>query len=122
MYTVILKENFRASHYVRMPDGSIEKPHNHDWKLEVAVSTEELDNNGFAVEFLSLQDTIRNVLKKLDSRDLNQIDDFKPNFPTTEIVSKYVYDNIKKHLPFGVVLEYTLLEESKGCYIRYTEQ
>jgi 6-pyruvoyltetrahydropterin/6-carboxytetrahydropterin synthase len=121
MYTVIIKESFEASHHVRMPCGSIEPPHCHKWKLETAVSCKDLDENGFAVEFLSLQKLIRKTVSNLNGKDINNITYFQANFPTAEIVSKYIYDSIKKSLPSGVTLEYTLLEEAPGCIVKYTD-
>lgn len=122
MYTVIIKDNFIASHYVKMPDGSIEEAHEHNWKLDVALSTDKLDKNGFAVEFLELKSLIGDITQELEGNLLNNMEYFAPNFPTTEIVCKYVYDNLKNSLPFGATLEYTILEEAQGCCVKYAEK
>jgi 6-pyruvoyltetrahydropterin/6-carboxytetrahydropterin synthase len=122
MYTIIIKESFEASHYVLMPDGSLEPPHRHLWKLEVGVCSEKLDENGFAVEFLSLKKIIKNVLREIEGKDMNNIADFATNYPTAEIVSTYIYNNIKKHLPSGATLDYTILEEEEGCFVKYTDK
>ncbi len=119
MFKVIITTDFEASHYVRMPCGKIEKPHNHTWKLEVAVSADKLDENGFAVEFGALKKTVSAVTARFESQCLNDFDDFEANFPTAESVCKYIYDNIKKQLPLKADMDYTLLEEAQGCCVKY---
>lgn len=120
MYTVIIEQTFNAVHSVRMPDGIFETPHSHEWTVQAAVSAEGLDKDGFAIEFIYLRKLLENVLSPLKDKNLNEAQCLKPNIPTAETVCKYVYDNLKKSLPLGVSIEYTLIQEAKGCYIKYT--
>lgn len=121
MYTVIIETQFQASHFVRMPSGKIEEPHKHDWHLSVAVKTEQLDENGFAVEFLQLKKIIDQTIKQYDNKNLNELEIFNSNIPTTELVCKNIHREIKKRLPSDVYLDYTLLQEAKGFYVKYTD-
>ncbi len=121
MYTVIIEETFDAVHSVRMPDGVFEEPHCHNWMVQAAVHARELDENGFAIEFLYFKRLLKNILSALKDKNLNDLDCFQLNIPTAEAVCKYVYDNLKKSLPSGVYIEYTLVQEAKGCYVKYTQ-
>ncbi len=119
MYTVIIEQTFAAVHSVRLPGGLIEQPHSHDWVVQAAVNAQRLDENGFAIEFIYFRNLLEKVLQTLKDKNLNELDCFEPNMPTTETVCKYVYNNLKKSLPLGVSLEYTLVQEAEGCYVKY---
>lgn len=122
MYTVIIRDNFTATHYVTMPDGNVEQPHSHDWEVEIAVSSPQLDENGFAIEFGGLKERLGEVVNILRNKNINRLEYFNTNMATAETVCKFVYDNLKNYLPFGVVLEYTLIQEEKGCSVKYSHK
>jgi len=121
MYTIIIKENFNAFHSVMLPCGTLEEPHKHNWQIEIGVKSEKLDKNGFAVEFLWLKDKLKDVVQVFEGKNLNETIFFTPNLPTAELVCKSVHDNLKKHLPKGVYMDYTLIEEAAGCLVKYTD-
>lgn len=122
MFTVIIQDSFTASHSVPLPSGKLEEPHEHNWLVEIAVKTDNLDKDGFAVEFLSLKEQLARVLMPLKEKNLNEIEDFSTNLPTAERVIKYVHDGVKTNLPCGVEMDYALIEEAQGCYVKYTNR
>ena len=121
MYTVILDYNFIASHAVRMPDGVFEPTHSHQWHLSAAFSAETLDDNGFLLEFSEGQTLICSAVAEISGKDINKCGVLAGKIPTTEVLAKYIYGNIKKGLQSPVQINYIELTESPGCTVRYTE-
>ncbi len=71
VYEVSADAAFRATHSVRRPDGSMEAPHDHDWRVTAAFRSDRLDDNGFVIEFLALRQALAKVTASLGEIDLN---------------------------------------------------
>ena len=71
VYEVTADAAFRATHSVRTPDGSMEAPHEHDWRVTAAFRSDRLDANGFVMDFLALREALARVTASLRERDLN---------------------------------------------------
>ena len=81
MYTVTVESTFTASHQLTMADGGKEPLHGHDWVVRVAVSADELDETGLAVDFNDLKAMIADVTEpftgarlKLDYAEVTEAD------------------------------------------------
>jgi len=105
-----------------MPDGVFERTHSHQWHVSVAFSAEVLDKDGFAFEFSLGQRLISSAVSEIAGKDINKCEVFAGKIPTTEVLAKYIYQNIKKGLQLPVKINYIELTESPGCTVRYTEQ
>lgn len=123
MYSVIIKSSFKASHAVKMPDGTIEKPHWHDWKLASSFSRESLDELGFAIEFGHCQDIINSAIETLNNKNINELEIFTQNYPTTELIAKFIFEQIATRLlGTGITLDHIELTEQPNCLVRYSSQ
>lgn len=104
-----------------MPDGEMEPVHSHDWCLRTAVSSEKLDEFGFAVEFGQLERVIQGSISRFAEKNINLLQDFKNCHPTTEKIVEIMYNEIKIGLESGVSLDWAELMEAEGCWVRYKE-
>ncbi len=121
MYTAIIKTSFKASHAVKLPDGTIEEPHWHNWKLTSSFSKYSLDEFGFVIEFGYCQDIINSAIDILAYKDLNKLEIFTKNHPTTELIAKFIFEQITMRLPATEVkLDYVELTEQANCLVRYS--
>ncbi len=121
MYKAILKSSFRASHAVKMPDGTVEKAHWHDWKLTSCFSRDSLDELGFVIEFGLCQEIINSATTTLANQNINELGIFSPNYPTTELIAKYIFEQIATRLPSTTIkLDYVELTEQPNCLVRYS--
>ncbi len=92
MFQICIHDGFHASHYVKLPDGSIEEPHAHDWLVRVYLCREKLDKLGMVADFHEAQKALSDILKPLNNNDLNQHEALLTPYPTAEIVAKFVAD------------------------------
>ena len=58
--------------------------HGHNWKVEVEVLGNKLDNIGMVIDFKKIRNMTNEVVNKLDHRFLNELDAFKDINPTAE--------------------------------------
>ena len=95
MYKIKVISDFSAAHMLRNYKGKCENMHGHNWKVEVSISSEELDKSGMVVDFKELKKNVNAVLDELDHSNLNDVPYFKKANPTSENIAKYIYDRLK---------------------------
>ena len=95
MYTVIKEFEFSAAHFLTKYKGKCENMHGHNYRLAVHV-TAELNADDLVIDFCDLKQLVkREVISKLDHTNLN--DTFEN--PSCELVAKWIYDQLKPHIP-----------------------
>ena len=98
MFNIFIKSHFSAGHHLRDYPGNCERPHGHNWKVEVTVKATELDELGMGIDFRTLKAAVNEVLDTLDHRDLNEHPDFQSTNPSSENIAAYIYKNLQKDL------------------------
>ena len=68
--------------------------HGHNWKVEVEVCGNKLDNIGMVIDFKEIRNKTNDVVNQLDHRFLNDLDSFKEINPTAENIAKYIYTEL----------------------------
>ena len=72
--------------------------HGHNWKVEVEVCGNKLDNIGMVIDFKEIRNETKNVVDKLDHRFLNDLSPFKEINPTAENIAKYIHTELSNVL------------------------
>lgn len=91
MFHVFVKTHFSAGHHLRNYPGNCEKPHGHNWNVEVTVRATELDELGMAIDFRTVKEATNKVLDSLDHCDLNSHPAFQDQNPSSENIAAYVF-------------------------------
>jgi len=109
-----------ASHQLRLPDGSIEPLHGHNWEFAVCVGSNELDAMQAVMDFHDLERAVNLVLDKWHNRHLNDVEPFVAGTlnPTAERVAQSLAAMLA--LPPGVTLVFVEVTEAPGCVARYS--
>jgi len=95
MYTVAIEDHFSGAHRLRNYHGKCEDLHGHNWKVEVVVISDSLDEGGMVLDFTILKASTRQVLETLDHKYLNELPDFLEKNPSSENISRYIFDRLK---------------------------
>lgn len=95
MFEVMVEGSFAAAHRLLNYDGICENQHGHNWKVRVFIRGENLDNAGILIDFKFLSSALNNVIDKLDHTDLNNIKEFRDMSPSSELIAKYIYKQLK---------------------------
>lgn len=98
MYELRIDDSFASAHSLRNYDGECESLHGHNWKIEVVVRADRLDSVGLAIDFKELKKKTDEVLKALDHTYLNDLPQFKIENPSSEIISKYIFEELVKRV------------------------
>ena len=95
MYEVRIDEEFSAAHALRGYKGKCENLHGHNWKVEVYVRGERLDEIGMLVDFRELKAATRRVMHHLDHRNLNELKPFDNEMnPSSEHLAGFILHEV----------------------------
>ena len=119
MYTITIENGFSAEHGLSFADGDVEPSHTHNWVVRLAVSVQDLDKNGLAIDFHDLNDKLEQVISPFRGAILEESGLFNDQNASAENVAKYIYDKIEQLLPAHVGIEYTEVMEADNCWAKY---
>lgn len=114
---------FAAAHQLRCHKGGCEKLHGHNWKVQVYVLAEKLNELDLAIDFHELKKLTEEVIAPLDHSFLNDIFPFTEKNPSSENIAKWIYDSLKKRLnESNVELAAVSIWESETASATYFEE
>ena len=117
VFTVVVEAEFSATHRVRYPDGTVEEPHGHAWRVRAFFSRSDLNDVGMVVDFGEAQAALRSAVNELENTDLNAHPALRGANPTAEIVAKHLFDRV---FAAGVsTLRRIEVTEAPGCVAIY---
>src|SRR3989337_2491741 len=99
-----------------------ENLHGHNWKVEVMVTSKELNKIGLAVDFRVLKKMLEGILEKLDHKYLNEILPFDKENPSSENIARYIFNQFKKEIKGkGIKVARVRVWESDNAAATYYE-
>jgi 6-pyruvoyltetrahydropterin/6-carboxytetrahydropterin synthase len=98
MYRLMIKTSFAAAHNLINYQGDCENLHGHNWRVEVVVAAKELDKAGLGIDFKILKKQTNSLLDELDHKYLNDLAPFKNDSPSSENISRYLFDRLSETL------------------------
>ena len=79
---------FEARHALTLYQGTAEEAHDHEWRVEVQVGAESLNEEGYALDFLDVHKILSEAVTPLDGSDLNTHPEIGRPSPTAERVAE----------------------------------
>ena len=119
MFEIKSQLYFSAAHHLLNYEGECENQHGHNWLVEAFVKGDKLDNSNILIDYKILKKHLKAVLDTLDHKDINELDDFKGISPSSEMLAKYIYTQIKKSIP--QISKISVWETSTSCASYYEE-
>jgi 6-pyruvoyltetrahydropterin/6-carboxytetrahydropterin synthase len=99
MYELTVITQFAAAHQLKMVAKKCENLHGHNWKVEVSVCGERLNEAGVLIDFVELKRHVNAVMDRLDHRFLNEIGIFSDDFPpSSENIAQFIATEIEAML------------------------
>ena len=95
MYELKVTTDFAAAHQLKMVAEKCENLHGHNWKLEVRVRGEQLNEAGVVLDFGELKMHLAAVIGRLDHQFLNELEPFIDSNPSSENISRYVAETLQ---------------------------
>jgi len=95
LYAVEVTEQMMVAHSFRGEVfGPAQKVHGATFVVRVAVFAETLDQFGIVIDIAAAHTVLRDVLRPLNYRNLDELPQFKGMNTTTEVLAKYVFDGM----------------------------
>ncbi len=94
MFELMAESHFDAAHNLRNYKGKCEKLHGHNWKVQVFLKGDTLNETGMVMDFGKIREKIKKIMQKLDHNYLNTIPPFNKINPTSENIAKYIYEKM----------------------------
>ena len=89
---------FSGAHYIEDYQGECSRLHGHNYKVEVIVEGEELDNCGMLIDAKVLKSMLKEVVSRLDHRVLNEA--LGCGNATAELLARSILEELRDLLNF----------------------
>lgn len=119
MFELKAQMYFAAAHHLLNYDGECENQHGHNWLVEAYVKGDKLDKSNILIDYKVLKKELKEVLDLLDHKDINELPYFENESPSSEMISKFIYNRLKEQIP--LVSKISVWETPTSCASYYEE-
>lgn len=119
-YELLIQDWFSAAHNLREYKGKCEKLHGHNWRVDVRLESDRLDNQGMVLDFKEGKRILAEALDPFDHAYLNEVPPFDGLNPSSENLARVIAEAVAKRLPEGVRVAGVTTWESDCCAASYT--
>ena len=103
MYELKVVTRFAAAHQLAMVGAKCENLHGHNWKVEVCVRGDKLDDGGVVMDFGEIKKHVAEIMAMLDHKYLNDLEFFQQNQPSSENIACFVAGELQQRIDNGSV-------------------
>ena len=95
MFEIQTSIEFSAAHSLRDYDGPCARNHGHNYRLEIVVRAEQLNDQMMVMDFTEMDHLLAGVIKPVDHQNLNEIPPFDKINPTAEAIAAWFFKELK---------------------------
>ncbi|MBP1847116.1 6-pyruvoyl-tetrahydropterin synthase [Rhizobium petrolearium] len=102
MFAIEVRDHIMVAHSLPRPVfGPAQGLHGATFTVDAAFFTDNLDENGLAVDIGLATDVLKEVLAPLNYQNLDTLDIFAGKVTTTEFLAKHIFDRIAEAIDNG---------------------
>src|SRR5487761_1680151 len=101
MFEVSVEQTFAAGHALRNYKGKCENVHGHNFRVQVTIDGDRLDETGLLVDFIDVKNLMQAVIGRLDHQFLNEVAPFDVTNPSAENIAEYFHQEMTRGLAGG---------------------
>jgi len=121
-YEIWVQTHFSAAHHLRGYPGDCERPHGHNWTVDVYIECDALNEIGIGIDFRDVKAAVKGFLEELDHNDLNTLPQFQNENPTSENIAKHLYGELQSKISTpSTRLTRVRVAEGPACGVTYWE-
>jgi 6-pyruvoyltetrahydropterin/6-carboxytetrahydropterin synthase len=121
-YEIRVQGYFSAAHHLRDYQGKCKNVHGHNWKVDVYVECDKLNDIGISIDFYDVRKALKGIIDHLDHSDLNNLPQFQSENPSSENIAKYIYRELNsRSVAPGVSVIKVCVAENSSCAVTYWE-
>ena len=123
MYELKIITQFAAAHRLENFHGKCEALHGHNWKVEVFLAGERLDEAGLLMDFGQIKARTNALVEEIDHKYLNELEAFREQNPSSENLARYLFERLAADLNRdGVRLSRVNVWESDSSCASYFQE
>ncbi|MBU1180760.1 MAG: 6-carboxytetrahydropterin synthase QueD [Pseudomonadota bacterium] len=117
MFELKVINHFSAAHQLKLVAAKCENLHGHNWKIEVCVKGEKLNDAGVVMDFGQIKKYVSEIMTGLDHKFLNELEWFKGANPSSEIIAMKIAKELQGKIddPLIKVSSVTAWESDDAC-------
>lgn len=96
MYELKVVTRFAAAHRLTMVGAKCENMHGHNWKIEVCLVGDTLDDAGVLMDFGEIKARLREIIARVDHQFLNELDMFQGRQPSSERIAAFIAGELQQ--------------------------
>jgi len=122
MYTVTVIRDFMAQHFLIGGDwGEENNWHTHHYKVEVQLQGDQLDQHGYLVDIVEIENALNQVISDFKDKTLNERPEFQDLNPSIEHFSRILCEKISQRITSQNLTSMILkLWENEVAWASYT--
>ena len=97
MFELKILTHFAAAHQLTMESQKCENLHGHNWRIEVCVKGEKLDEAGVLIDFGVIKSHVAEIIETLDHKFLNELECFDGT-PSSEKIAVQIAHSLQEKL------------------------
>ncbi len=90
MFELKVVTHFAAAHQLTMVAKKCENLHGHNWKVEVYIAGDKLNDAGVVMDFGEIKRHLAEIKTSLDHRFLNELECFQNGNPSSENIARFI--------------------------------
>ncbi|NIN52859.1 MAG: 6-carboxytetrahydropterin synthase [Nitrososphaeria archaeon] len=98
MYTIATRKNLIAQHYLPKEEGPESKKHSHLYRIEISLSGNFLDENGYLVNLIEIQSVFEELIDHFRDKTLNDLEKFHKINPSIENFARIFCESFIRRL------------------------
>lgn len=116
IWRLTVRSEFAAGHALRHYEGKCEKTHGHNFAVELVVEGDSLhEKTELLVDFKVLKTALKQVLDSIDHCVLNECPPFDSLNPSSENLSRYIWQQLEKPVQQQGVRLYSVTVSEKAA-------
>jgi 6-pyruvoyltetrahydropterin/6-carboxytetrahydropterin synthase len=121
MYQLMVSRDFVAQHYLTVPNcGPENEWHSHHFEVEVLLEGEELNQNGYLVDIVEVEDAIDALVNRYRDATLNDLMEFEGLNPSIEHFSRIFCESLQEQLGADGLDMTVKIWEDEDAWASYT--
>jgi 6-pyruvoyltetrahydropterin/6-carboxytetrahydropterin synthase len=100
-YEVGLSRNVHAFHVMPGLPGPEGQLHDHDYRIEIVVSRDRLDDRGMVCDLDVLDEALSRLTERIEGRNLEEIRPADAEAVTVEVFARWVHDTLSAAIAAG---------------------
>lgn len=123
IYKLVVIFYFSAAHKLDGYNGKCANLHGHNYKLELEVTGQQVNNIGLVVDSEKIKRQAKQIIAELDHKYLNELPMFAGVETSAENIAKYLYQQCSQGLNDEVAtVSAVTLWENENFYVRYEQE